>query len=217
MRILAALLGAVFSLSALAVEPAAPAPESYLEGRDYMQLDTPVRPANSSKIEVAEVFSYTCPHCFHFEPLIETWMKAQKADVELVQTHTSWSSEMEPYQRGYYTLMSLRLKDKAHMAVFNTIHMERKELANAEAWADFLAQFGANRQLVISTYNSFSVNSQIELANARVRGYQISGTPELIIDGRFRISSRNAGSQENMLKIAQFLVDKVRTERAKKH
>lgn len=215
MRIYAALLGALFSLSAIAAEPAAP--EGYLEGKDYVLLDEPVRPADPTKIEVAEVFAYTCPHCFHFEPLVEAWIKTQKSDVALVQTHTMWSPAMEPYQRGYYTVLTLRLKDKAHMAVFNAIHQEHKELATAQDWADLLSKYGVDKQTVLSTYDSFSVTSQMKQADARSRGYRISGTPELVVDGKYRISTRTTGSQEGMLKVAQFLVDKARAEHAAKH
>lgn len=217
MRILIALTSMFFSLSLFAAEaPPAASKTTFTQGKDYEVLAAPVRPLDPSKIEVSEVFAYTCPHCMHFEPLIKAWTQKQQPDVKVVQIHTMWSSQMEPYQRGFYTLVALNVKDKVQTAVFDAVHTQRKELNSAQAWADFLAAYGVDKAAVLSTYDSFGVTSQIKQADSRVRGYKISGTPELVIDGKYRISSNMTGNQEGMLAVAQFLVDKIRAERAQK-
>ncbi|HWV14332.1 MAG TPA: thiol:disulfide interchange protein DsbA/DsbL [Cellvibrio sp.] len=213
MRILVALSSLLFSLSAFAAD-SVPATPTFVEGRDYEVIAEPVRPLDPSKIEVSEVFFYTCPHCRHFEPLIENWAKKQQPDVKLVQIHTMWSPQMEPYQRGFYTAVTLNVKDKVQLAVFDAVHAQHKELATAEAWADFLATFGVDRKQVLATYNSFGVSSQIKQADARIRGYRVASTPALVIDGKYRISANLAGGHEAMLEVAQFLVEKIRAERA---
>lgn len=222
MRIVAALVIALVSFSsAFAADPVATKPTlapaaNYLEGKEYVLLDEPVSPQDPSKIEVAEVFSYLCGHCFHFESLVSSWAKTQKPDVAFVQVHASWSPAMATYQRGYYTAVLLKVKGKSHQATFDAIHRDAKELATAEAWADFLSAYGVTKQAVLSSYNSFVVSSMVAQANQRVLGYKISSTPELIVDGKYRISSRQVGSQEAMLKVADFLVAKTRAERAAK-
>lgn len=214
MRIVAALMGLVFSVTALAAEPAAPSLIfPYIEGRDYVVLENPVPTSTPGKIEVVEVFSYICPHCFHFDPILASWMKQQKPDVVLVQVHASWGAAMEPYQRGFYTAQQLKIREKAHNAIFNKIHTEQKELKDAEAWADLLSAYGVSKQAVISAYNSAEVTNQIAKANQQFRSYQISGTPELVVEGKYRISTRFSGSQEDMLKVVQFLVNKARAEK----
>lgn len=210
MRILVALMGLVFSLTACAQEAAG----NYKEGQHYVVLDQPVRTADPSKIEVTEVFAYSCPHCFDFEPLLHAWEKQLPADVYLTQTHAMWNPQMEPLVRGYYTSIALKIKDQTHIPVFNTLHLERKPLGNAEQWADFFATYGVDRAKALSTYNSFGVTSQIKQAEARARSYKITGTPEMVVDGKYRISSRMAGSHADMLKVVDYLVAKVRAERA---
>lgn len=214
MRIFIALTSMLFSLATFAAEPSpAAASTSFTQGKEYELLADPVRPLDPSKIEISEVFSYTCPHCMHFEPMIKAWIKKQKPDVKLVQIHTMWSPQMESYQRGFYTVVALNVKDNVQAAVFDAVHTQRKEFTNAQSWADFLATHGVDKKAVLSTYDSFGVTSQIKQADARVRGYKIQGTPELVIDGKYRINSTMAGGHEGMLKVAQFLVDKVRAER----
>ena len=218
MRIFAALAGVLLSFSALAADTKPATSESYLEGKDYTLLSEQVRPAvDPNKIEVAEVFAYTCPHCFHFEPLLDAWMEKQKPDVALTQIHTSWDPRMEPIQRGFYTAVALKIKDKTQLATFKAFHEQHNELKDAQAWADFLSGFGVSKADVLKTYDSFGVTSQIKQADSKTRGYKVTGTPTLVVDGRFRIQSGSGdGAHEKMLKIAEFLVDQVRAERAAK-
>ena len=131
MRILVAFMGAFLSLGVAAQAL------KYTEGKDYQLITPAVATADSSKIEVTEVFAYSCPHCFHFEPLVEAWAKKQGVDVSFVQSHAMWTPQMEPHLRGFYTSITLGIKNKTHMAVFNTLHIEHKNLGNAEQWADF--------------------------------------------------------------------------------
>lgn len=212
MRILVALFGLVFSLSACAQEPA----NTYKEGQHYVALEQPVRTINPNKIEVAEVFAYSCPHCFDFEPMLQAWEKQQADDVYLSQTHAMWNPQMEPLVRAYYTSVALKLTEKTHMAIFNALHLERKQINSPEQWADFFAIYGVDKSKALSTYNSFGVTSQIKQAEARARSYKITGTPEMVVDGKYRISSRLAGGHTEMLKVVDFLVAKIRAERAAK-
>src|ERR1700741_4479777 len=54
-------------------------------GKDYTELRAPQPKADPSKIEVMEVFAYSCPHCFHLEPEVEKWVKKKPADVNFVR------------------------------------------------------------------------------------------------------------------------------------
>jgi thiol:disulfide interchange protein DsbA len=217
MRIFAAIVGILFSVSVFAAD----APVKYLEGKDYSLLDTPVAAVNPGKIEVTEVFSFICPHCFRFEPLVEEWEKKQKPDVALVQIHTQWSEQMKFYQRGYYTAVTLKIKNKVQLPIFNHIHKDGKALDSAEAWADFLSAYGVGKQTVLSTYNSFIVGGLMSQADTRTRALKITSTPELVVDGRYKISTPGgmdeAKAHEQMLQIADFLIAQVRAERAAKH
>jgi protein dithiol oxidoreductase (disulfide-forming) len=206
MRMLSALVGLIISFASVVASA-----ESYSEGNGYVTLAEQVRPADPTRIEVNEVFSYYCPHCFHFEPLLVAWTKKQAADVNLVQTHASFVANWPIYQRGYYTVLALGMKDKTQEAIFNAIHVNRKELNDAQAWADFLSIYGVDKQKTLSTFNSFGVNSQVKQADTRVRDLKVTSTPQIIVDGRFRITAKN---HEDMLKVADFLVAKIRAERA---
>ena len=210
MRFLVALFAVFLSLAACAEQSSK---QAYVAGEHYIVLDQPVRTVDPDKIEVAEVFSYHCGHCFNFEPALQAWKKQQPDDVVVVQTHAIWNQQMENLARGYYTIMALGIKEQAHMAVFNAIHLHHKSLNTAEQWADFLSAYGTDKASVLKTFNSFGVGSQVKQASARARGYGITGTPELVVNGKYRITSSKLKSQEEMLQVAEFLIEKERTEK----
>lgn len=186
--------------------------QAYIEGKDFVVLAESVRTTDPSKIEVAEAFAYPCQACFNFEPVLESWIKSQPNDVVFVKSHVSFRPEWVPYQRGYYTVLSLKLKKNIDMDIFKEIHVRKNELSTAQSWANFLANYGVEKEKVLGVYNSFGVTSQMKQADARNNGFKITSTPTLIINGKYKVGD-NLEGYEQVLEVAQFLVDKVRTEK----
>jgi thiol:disulfide interchange protein DsbA len=50
----------------------------------------------------------------------------------------------------------------------------------------------------------------VRQANSIARAAKITGTPALMVSGKYMISPRKAGSTANMLKIADYLIEKER-------
>ena len=218
MRIFSALLGMCLSISVFAAN--SPMMLKYQEGRDYVPLETPVPTLDPSKIEVVEAFSFTCPHCYKFEPALEEWKKQQKPDIALVQIHMQWSGGMKPYQRGYYTSIFLKIQDKVMTPIFDAIHKENKYFENVDKWAEFFVSQGIKKEIAVAAYNSSNVDDMIAKADARIRAFKITSTPQLVVDGRYMISTPDgiseAEAHKRMLETVDFLVSKIRAERAAK-
>ena len=52
------------------------------------------------------------------------------------------------------------------------------------------------------------MDSQVKQAEARTRSYQIGGTPEIVVNGNYRVSTRSAGGQAQMLEVVDFFIVK---------
>ena len=61
----------------------------YEEGTHYARLDVPLKTGDKNSVEVTEYFSYGCPHCYRFEPLVQQWKSDLPADVR-VQSQPSY-------------------------------------------------------------------------------------------------------------------------------
>jgi len=189
--------------------------EKYEAGVHYEVLPQPIRTADATKIEVNEVFSYTCGHCFNFEAVLHPWSKNLAADVDFQQTPAVWQPSLEPFARAYYSAVMLGVLDQTHMTIFEALHVKKQPLRSEEDFAAIFDAAGVDGLRFSKAYNSFGMTSMVNQAKARVRGYRVQGTPEVIVNGKYRVSSRNAGGFDGMLNVADFLIEKERNAKAK--
>lgn len=217
MRFLIATLGfLVLPMLACAAEPAKPA---YEEGKHYTVLAGQPKPAKTGKIEVTEMFWYGCGHCYMFEPLLEEWQKTLADDVSLVRSPAMWQQRRNPpdamwtHAKLYYTASALGKLDTLHPVFFEAMHKFNKRLVNSDEIGAVVSAQGVDGEAFVKTMDSFAVNAQVTQADARQRAYRVTGTPELVVGGYYHVSASNVGSQKEMLQVADFLIDKIRSER----
>lgn len=191
--------------------PVGPAP---VAGADYIEIagGQPFEPG-SGKIEVAEVFSYTCPHCAQFEPLVLAWRGKQPADVKFTPIAGFFGANPEPFAKAFYAAQSLGLVGKTHEALFRAIHIDRSfdtHDANAETLGAFYAKYGADPKQFASTMSSFAVDAKLKRATQFILQSGVEGSPTVIVDGKYRVTGK---SLEDTLRITTHLVAKERAAR----
>ncbi|MGH1374263.1 MAG: thiol:disulfide interchange protein DsbA/DsbL [Cellvibrionaceae bacterium] len=209
-----ALLCGLVALCVIAISPTQAQPlaaSKYVEGQHYQLIKNPVTPKNQDKIEVTEVFWYGCPHCNQFRPVFENWKKQQGDDVAVKHSPAIWNKPMIVHAHIFYTAKAFRLDEKMHKEIFDAMHMDNKKLVNPKQIATLFEKHGISKEQFDKTFDSFGVKSQVQQASARARNYGITGTPEVIVNGKYRISGRMVqGGQAEVLKVADFLVKKER-------
>jgi thiol:disulfide interchange protein DsbA len=192
------------------VAPGASAQEEYVEGKDYELITPAVRTADPDKIEVAEFFWYGCGHCYTFEPVLGQWKKTLPEDVDFQGSPAIWNAKMEIHARAFYTAKLLGVLDTLHPVIFQAMNVDRKRLSSEEEIRELFTANGVAAEDFDKAFNSFGVSSQVRQANSRARAAKITGTPALMVNGKYHISTRQAGSQAGMLKVADYLIAKER-------
>jgi protein dithiol oxidoreductase (disulfide-forming) len=182
----------------------------YRDGVDFETLSRPVAVQDPSKIEVAEVFWYGCIHCFNLEPRLDEFASILPEDVNLVKVPAMWAAQMELHAKLYYASEALGINDAIHWEVFKAMNEERNPLANENAILDLIEDLDQDRVAFQRAFNSFGVTSQVTRAKANTAAYGVRGTPEIIVAGKYRISTTMTGSQEKMLLVAAALIDRER-------
>jgi protein dithiol oxidoreductase (disulfide-forming) len=183
---------------------------TYEAGKHYDVISPAIRTANPGKIEVAEFFWYGCGHCYTFEPIIGQWKKTLADDVVFRGIPAIWGGAMELHARAFYAAQALGVSETMHPALFQAMNVDRLPLKSEDEIAKLFVANGVSAEDFSKALNSFGVVSQVRQANSTARSAQISGTPSLMVNGKYMISSRKAGSQANMLKVADYLVEKER-------
>jgi thiol:disulfide interchange protein DsbA len=186
------------------------AEEKFEEGTHYEVISPAVRTANPEKIEIAEYFWYGCGHCYTFEPVVTQWKKTLADDVDFRGSPAIWNPKMELHARAFYTAEALGVLDTMHPIIFQAMNVDRKRLGSEEEIAELFTANGVSAEDFDKAFNSFGVSSQVRQANSRARAAKITGTPSLVVNGKYNISTRQAGSQANMLKVAEYLIAKER-------
>src|SRR5262249_25751822 len=119
----------------------------------------------------------------------------------------------EPYvahQKIFYALEALGLREQMHRKVFYAIHGEHQRLAKPADIQAFMQKNGVDPAKFMDAYNSFGVQTKVQQARQLAAGYKIDGVPAMGVQGRYFTSGALAGSNEAMLKVVDFLINKVR-------
>lgn len=204
-RLLSSLSFVVLVLVAAAADA-----EQFKEGKHY-QLITPAVPtAHPDKIEVVEMFWYGCGHCFHFEPMVEAWLKKKPDDVEFRRIPAVFAPNWVPHARSYYAASALGQQDKLHRPLFDAIHLDERKLFTEDALIKFAAEVGLPKDDFRAAYDGFAIDGKVKQAMLATRDYGIDGVPSVIVNGKYRVTASLAGGQDRMLKVVDFLVDKER-------
>jgi len=179
-------------------------------GRDYVEI-AGGKPwaAKPGRIEVAEVFGYSCPHCAHLEPLLKAWKGKQAGDVDFVAVPAAFGGSWDTWARAYYAASSLGLLARTHDAVFAAVHEQGALPRNpsAQELAAFYAGYGVTADRFRAALADPKVDEQVRRAAAFAQASGLEGTPTLIVAGRYRVLGH---SFEDMLRITDWLVARER-------
>lgn len=181
--------------------------DAYQEGLHFFLIEgAPIAPP--AEQELVEVFSYLCTHCNTFEPYVEGWVKNKPESVAFSRIPAVFGRDSwELYARAYVTAEMMKAPPEAHAALMDRIWKEKNVMRNMDELASFYAQFGLNPDKFLSTSRSFAVDGKLRKEQALVRAWGITGTPTLVLNGRYRISGNAAvPSYDAMFDVVDFLI-----------
>lgn len=171
----------------------------------------PLDPA-SRRIQVIEVFSYACPHCWEFQPYADQIRKSLPANAEFVQLPAVFWPEWEPYARAFFAARKLGIAEKASQALFDALWVRHEPLHSLQQLADFYAQYGVRPDAFLKLARSTEVTAEMQRAMRLEQAWGVDGTPTIVIDGAVR--SGEVQSYRQLVDLTRFLVRRAEAERA---
>ncbi|HEX7324370.1 MAG TPA: thiol:disulfide interchange protein DsbA/DsbL [Rhodanobacteraceae bacterium] len=216
-------------LAAVAGFAMAQAPaQHWVEGTNYFPISGAAPTPRSGKVIVTEVFSYACPYCNQFEPYVDKLRAALPKGAELQFLPASWGNTVEDwpvFQRAYFAAEALHLNTpKSRDALFNAIWTigaplntydlminrpkPAPELPTIADVAKFYTQFGSNAKHFVAAAHSAEVDAEMKRADAQIQRWGVTGTPTIVVDGKWRANVPSAKGQQQLVDLTLYLVKK---------
>lgn len=185
-------------------------------GKHYTAVNPPLTSV-AGKIEVVEFFSYGCPHCKDFNPVIHNWSDKLPKDVTLRRVPITFGRpEWARLAKIYYALEATGNLAKLDNEVFAAIHDQRIRFANDDAVVQWVASKGGDAKKFSDAFNGFSIQSQVARGDQEASAYKIPGVPAIGVDGRFLMKGDATNSYGELLQFTDSMIAQARKEKAKK-
>lgn len=200
----------LFSLLAVALflPLQACAVEQWQEGTHYEVINDQA----TEEKQVLEFFSFWCPHCYNFEPLVEQVKSQLDEDVKFNKVHVNFMgfADKETQDAATRAMMvgrALKQSDKLNKAVFEYIHKQRSPLTNMDDLKNIFAINGVEKAEFDKLVKSFGVNSLFSKNNKLIAQYRqnVRGVPTFIVNGKFRPTFTRDMTPDDMIDLIVWL------------
>lgn len=199
--------------------------QTWTEGKHYFAVKPP-QPTTvpAGKVEVMEVFSYGCPACNAFLPVMKQLKAALPPNAQIVYLPASFvpAEDWPMFQRAYFAAQALGIADRTHDAMFNAVwntgelatsdpntHQLKKPLPSIEDAARFYSRVaGVKVDDFLAAAKSFGVDTRMRMADEQIGRAQALSTPTIIVNGKYRLQASTAGGYTQLIELVKYLVAK---------
>jgi protein dithiol oxidoreductase (disulfide-forming) len=211
------------SLAALVLAPDAHAGRAWSEGTDYVRL-TPAQPTSvpAGKVEVMEVFSYGCPACNGFQPVLEKLRRSLPRNAQMVFLPAAFNTaeDWPMFQRAYFAAQFLGIAERTHQAIYDAVwksgelavsdpatHRLKNPQPSIEDAARCYARLaGVKPADFLAVAKSFGVDLKMRAADAQIEAMQVPGTPCIVVNGKYRVILDSLSSNDELIELVKYLV-----------
>lgn len=177
------------------------------EGVHYDELPF----SETAQPEIMEFFSYLCPNCAKFEPIIDSLRGSLPTGVSLKKNpidflgRDNMGSEM---QRAYAVAGLLGVERTLTTAMFHQIYSLRQPPQSREDIKNVFVAKGVSAKAFDVTVDSFTVSGMLEKYNRNAKNFKIKGVPAFVINGKYIIKINAIKEQAQFNQLVDFLLTK---------
>jgi thiol:disulfide interchange protein DsbA len=198
---------------------------NWTEGKHYFLVNPARVPSVApGKVEVTEVFSYGCPACNIFVPVMHKLKQTLPANAVLTYLPASFnpSEDWPMFQLAFCTAQALGVAEQTNDAMFDAVWKTgelavidpvtqriKSHLPTLEDAARFYNRVaGVPIDKFLSTAKSFAVDTKVRSAEDAIQAYRVDRTPTIIVNGKYRLHAESAGGNDELIELVKWLVVK---------
>ncbi|RUO73403.1 thiol:disulfide interchange protein DsbA/DsbL [Idiomarina ramblicola] len=171
--------------------------QEFSENKHYEVLD---RPASTTP-EIIEYFSFYCMACYRFEPIAKelaaTFPEAFK------KSHTSGLSPKpgigSKMTQAYSLALMLNKEQAISESIFKQQFEQRQSIDSLEKIKEIFVQAGVSESDFKRGFNNFSVKARASQMDKDARDKDISGTPTLVVNGKYKILMKGFRDSDDLI------------------
>lgn len=176
----------------------------YSEGTHYTVLD---QKASSTPV-VNEFFSFYCPHCHQFEPIIQYLKQTMPENAKFTKTHVSFMGQSMglPMSKAYATMTVLKEEKKMVPVMFERIHQMRKPPRNEEELRQIFLDHGIDAKKFDSAYKGFAVDSMVRRFDKQFKQSGLRGVPAIVVNNKYLVETSSVKSSKELSDLVNHLL-----------
>ena len=187
----------------------------FKEGQNFLRL-IPTQPTvgSADKIEVAEIFMYSCPHCFTLEPHLNEWAENLDPKIRFVKIPAIFNQLAQLHAQLHYTKIFLAknglLKDSDafHRLIFEEYHNRGNRLTSKGAIERLFNRAGVSSDDFNRTWSSFEVNQALRVAQDLARRYNVRSVPMVVVNGKYQTDVSKSGGIPQLFEVIDELIER---------
>ena len=183
LRLLAVSAFSVVAMSSIATAQV----DKYIAGKDYVELavNAKVEPNSTKSGEVVEFFSYGCPHCNSFEPIVQKWEKIMPADVNFIRSPVSFGRQAWALLSfAKHIASKLGIEEKIHPEMFKAVHEAKLTIQDLDSIKSVFTSIGVRSEDFDAAAKSIQVKADFQKSEQNAITYKISGVPSIVVNGK---------------------------------
>ncbi|WP_217515992.1 thiol:disulfide interchange protein DsbA/DsbL [Vibrio metschnikovii] len=176
----------------------------FKEGVHYKVLDLP----KASQPSVSEYFSFYCPHCYSFEPIIKQLKEQLPAEVRLQKNHVSFmgGNMGKSMSKAYATMLALNVEEQMLPVMFNRIHNQRKAPKNDQELRQIFTDEGIDGAKFDAAFNGFAVDSMVRRFDKQFQDSGLTGVPAVVVNNRYLVQAQGIKTVDEYFELVNYLL-----------
>ena len=161
---------------------------------------------------ITEFFSFWCPACFNFEPLVAQIKQEMGADTKFNKVHVNFMGFTGPevqddVTRAMMIGRAVKNEEALNGAIFNYIHRQRATITGLADVRNIFLVNGVDAAEFDKLAASFGVNSMVKKNNREIAKFRqhLSGVPNFIINGKYQAQFTRDMTPDDMVNLIVWL------------
>lgn len=178
--------------------------DQFKEGVHYKALNLP----SASQPTVSEYFSFYCPHCYSFEPIIRQLKEQLPAEVRLQKNHVSFmgGNMGKSMSKAYATMLALNVEEQMLPVMFNRIHNQRKAPKNDQELRQIFTDEGIDGAKFDAAFNGFAVDSMVRGFDKQFQDSGLTGVPAVVVNNRYLVQAQGIKTIDEYFELVNYLL-----------